>query len=61
MVGRFELISLDQFFETEDAVMWQATVETAKGAAQIYDAMLLDDNGLIWREFPGLDGYWGRI
>ena len=58
--GRFNLISLDQFFETEDAVIWEATVDTANGAAQIYDAMMLDENGRIRREFPGLHGYWGR-
>jgi hypothetical protein len=58
--GRFDLISLDQFFETEDAVMWEATVATANGAAQVYDAMILDENGRIRREFPGMHGYWGR-
>ena len=58
--GRFDLISLDQFFETEDAVMWEATIDTANGAARVYDAMILDEDGRIRREFPGLHGYWGR-
>ena len=58
--GRFDLISLDQFFETDDAVMWEATVDTANGAARIYDVMMLDESGRIRREFPGLHGYWGR-
>lgn len=58
--GRFDLISLDQFLETEDAVMWEATVDTANGAARVFDVMMLDENGRIRREFPGLHGYWGR-
>ena len=58
--GRFDLISLDQFVETDDAVMWEATVDTANGAARVYDTIMLDENGLIRREFPGLHGYWGR-
>ncbi len=58
--GRFEFVSLDQFFETEDAVMWEATVNTANGAARVYDVMILDESGRIRREFPGLHGYWGR-
>jgi hypothetical protein len=58
--GRFDLISLDQFFETQDAVMWEATVDTANGAARVYDAMILDEDGRIRREFPGVHGDWGR-
>ena len=58
--GQFDLISLDQFIETEDAVMWEATVSTANGAARVFDAMLLDESGRIRREFPGVHGYWGR-
>jgi hypothetical protein len=58
--GRFDLISLDQFFGTEDAVIREATVDTANGAARIYDAMILDEDGRIRREFPGMHGYWGR-
>jgi hypothetical protein len=58
--GRFELISLDQFLEADNVVLWEATVDTAVGAAQIYDVVILDDAGLIKREFPGLHGYWGR-
>ena len=58
--GRFQLISLDQFMEAENAILWEATVDTALGAAQIYDVVILDDDGLIKREFPGLHGYWGR-
>jgi hypothetical protein len=58
--GRLELITLDQFFETDDVVIWHATVDTAHGAAQIDDALILDENGLIRLELPGLHGYWGR-
>ena len=58
--GRFDLVSVDQFFETEDVVMWEATVDTANGAARVYDVMILDESGRIRREFPGLHGYWGR-
>ena len=57
---RFDLVSLDQFREAGDAVLWAATVDTEVGAAQIYDTVILDENGKIIREFPGLHGYWGR-
>jgi len=40
--------------------MWEATVDTANGAARVYDAMILDEDGRIRREFPGVHGYWGR-
>ena len=58
--GHFDLVSLDQFLETEDAVLWEATVDTANGAARVEDVMILDESGRIRREFPGLHGYWGR-
>ena len=56
---RFDLISLDQFQETDESVMWEATVDTAAGAVQVYEVFVFNDDGKIWREFPGLHGYWG--
>ena len=58
--GRFDLVSVDQFAETSDSAMWQASVDTANGVAQIYDVVIFDEAGLISREFPGIHGYWGR-
>ncbi len=56
---RYELISLDQFQETGESVMWKATVDTAAGACQVYEVLVFNDEGKIWRQFPGLQGYWG--
>lgn len=58
---RFDLISIDQFRETDDTVMWEATVETAAGPLQVSEALVFSDEGKIWREFPGVQGYWGSF
>jgi len=58
---RFDLISLDQFRETDESVMWEATVETAAGPLQVYEVLVFNDEGKIWREFPGSQGYWGSF
>lgn len=56
---RFDLISLDQFQETDESLMWEATVDTAAGPLQVYEVLVFNNEGNIWREFPGLHGYWG--
>ncbi len=58
---RFDLISLNQFQETDEIVMWEATVDTAAGACQVYEVLVFNDEGKIWRQFPGLQGYWGAV
>lgn len=54
----FKMLSTDQFQETDDSIMYEATVETARGVIQIYDVLWIKD-AKIWRQFPGLHGYWG--
>ncbi len=55
----YELVSLDQFQESGDSLIWEATVETTAGPLQIYDVFVFDAAGQITRHFPGLQGYWG--
>jgi len=40
-LGRLEILSLDQFAETEDTLFFEATVRTALGQAKVYDAFVL--------------------
>lgn len=47
------LLSTDHFAATEDAVFFEATVNTgAYGKVRVYDAFVLRD-GRIWRHFTG--------
>ncbi len=55
----YKLVSLDQIQHSDDALIWEATVETAAGPIQVYDVFLFDGNGKVSREFPGIQGYWG--
>jgi hypothetical protein len=57
--GRYRVISVDQFQEADDIVMWDATVETETGPLQTTHVVVLDDDGLIRRHLPGIRGYWG--
>ena len=34
-------------------------VNTAAGRLQVYEVFVFNDEGKIWRQFPGLHGYWG--
>jgi len=52
MMGRLEVLSLDQFIETEDSVFFDATVRTALGQAIVYDAFVLR-NGKATHNFTG--------
>ena len=53
------LISLDQIQQSDRSLMWEATIETAAGPLQAYDVFVFDGDGKIWRQFPGIQGYWG--
>ena len=55
----YKLVSLDQIQQSDDAVIWEATVETAAGAIQVYDVFIFDSDGKVSRQFPGVQGYWG--
>jgi hypothetical protein len=52
-LGQLTLVSLDQFAETEDTIFFEATVMTALGKAQVYDAFVLRD-GRASHHFTGI-------
>jgi hypothetical protein len=56
---RYRVMSVDQFQDAGDVVMWDATVETALGPLQTTHVVVLDSDGLITRHVPGIRGYWG--
>jgi hypothetical protein len=49
----FEVLSLDQFVETEDTIFFEATVRTAMGQVKVYDAFVLSD-GKATHHFTGV-------
>lgn len=57
--GRYDVLSIDQFQQAGDIVMWDATVETDAGPLQTTHVVMLDDQGLIRRHMPRIRGYWG--
>jgi ketosteroid isomerase-like protein len=57
--GSYRVISIDQFQDAGDIVMWDATVMTDTGPLLTTHVVLLDDEGLIKRHVPGIRGYWG--
>ena len=48
-----EILSLDQFVETEDTIFFEATVRTAIGQVKVYDAFVLSD-GKATHHFTGV-------
>lgn len=52
-LGYIKLLSTDKYTEGDDAVFFEATVETAGGTARVYDIWVMR-NGKISRHFPGL-------
>ena len=50
--GKYEVLSIDQFQQADDVVMWDATVETETGPLQTTHVVTLDDDGLIRRHMP---------
>lgn len=57
--GQYKVLSIDQFREAGDLVMWDSTVETAVGLLQTTHLMMLNPEGLIRHHVPGIRGYWG--
>jgi ketosteroid isomerase-like protein len=57
--GLYRVISVDQFRDTGDIVMWDATVERHEGILETTHIVILDDDGLIRRHIPRIRGYWG--
>jgi hypothetical protein len=51
-LGDFEILSLDRFVETVDAVFFEATVKSAYGIVRVYDAFALRD-GKATHHFAG--------
>ena len=57
--GRYDVISVDQFQDAGDLVMWDVTVETEIGPLQATHVMILDAEGLIQYHVPNIRSYWG--
>ena len=55
-LGGIKLISTDKFMETEDAIMFEATIKVAAGVARVYDVFILQ-NGKAIHHFTGLLGF----
>jgi hypothetical protein len=52
-LGKIRLISTDKFAEIEDAIFFEASVETDIGIAEVYDVFTFKDGQAI-RHFTGL-------
>ena len=57
--GEYVIVSIDQFRDTGDLVMWDATVETSAGLLLTTHIVVLGADGLIRHHVPGIRGYWG--
>ena len=53
MLGKLEVVSTDKFVETEDAIFFEATVNTNFGQAVVFDAWVIRD-GKIAYHFTGV-------
>lgn len=52
-LGSLQLISTDQFRETDDAIFFEATIESDLGVAKVYDVFILKD-GKATHQFAGV-------
>jgi hypothetical protein len=57
--GLYRVISVDQFQDTGDIVMWDATVERDEGILETTHIVLLNEDRQIRRHIPRIRGYWG--
>jgi hypothetical protein len=55
-MGGIKLLSTEKFMETEDSILFEATVKVAAGIARVYDAFVLKD-GKATHHFTGLLGF----
>jgi ketosteroid isomerase-like protein len=53
LLQRLEILSLDQFVETGDSILFEATVRTALGDSRVFDAFVLRD-GKATHHFTGV-------
>ncbi len=56
---QYKIVSIDQFRDAGDLIMWDATVETAAGLLQTTHVVVVNAEGLIHHHVPGIRGYWG--
>ena len=54
--GLYKVLSIDQYQDTGDIVMWDATVERDEGILETTHIVILDDDGLIRRHIPRIRG-----
>jgi ketosteroid isomerase-like protein len=52
-LGGLKVLSTDKYTETDDAVFFEATVQTGHGVAKVYDVFVLRD-GQATQHFTGL-------
>jgi len=57
--GFYKVLSVDQFQDAGDLIMWDASVETVLGIMETSHIMVLDDDGFIRHHVPRIRGYWG--
>jgi hypothetical protein len=55
-LGYIKLLSTDKYTEGDSSLVFEATVETAGGVAQVYDVFVMRD-GKIQRHFTGLRSF----
>jgi ketosteroid isomerase-like protein len=55
-LGYLKVLSTEKYVEGDDALQFEATVETAGGIARVYDIFVFKGDR-IWRHFGGLLGF----
>jgi hypothetical protein len=55
-LGGIKLLSTEKFMETEDSIMFEATVQVAAGVARVYDSFVLRDGKAAYH-FTGMLGF----
>ena len=55
-LGNIKLLSADKFMETEDAIMFEATIKVSAGVARVYDCFVLKDEKAVYH-FTGILGF----
>lgn len=53
-LGYIKVLSTDKFTETDDAIFFEATVETRLGVVTVYDAFVFDKDGRATHHFTGV-------
>ena len=55
-LGGIKLVTTDKYMETENAIMFEASIRVSTGLARVYDAFVLK-NGKATQHFTGLLGF----